>query len=87
MVADWTWRFNRITKQTTMTINSKFELQAAQRELSALMTDWQELESEMLKQVGTSYEEMSKQIEVGIKNGASLDMQLYMIKKLFSNTH
>jgi 5-methylcytosine-specific restriction endonuclease McrBC regulatory subunit McrC len=37
MVADWTWRFNRITKQTTMTINSKFELQAAQRELSALM--------------------------------------------------
>jgi hypothetical protein len=49
--------------------------------------DWQELESEMLKQVGTSYKEMSKQIEVGIKNGASLDMQLNMIKKLFSNTH
>jgi hypothetical protein len=49
--------------------------------------DWQELESEMLKQVGTSYAEMSKQIEVGIKNGASLDMQLSMIKKLFSNTH
>jgi hypothetical protein len=46
--------------------------------------DWEELEKEILQQAGTSYEEMSKQIETGINNGHSLEFQLGVINKMLN---
>ena len=44
--------------------------------------DWNEMEQEIFKTLGISYESMSKQIQIGIDNGHSLETQLELLKKL-----
>jgi len=50
--------------------------------------DWKELEQQipgLLKKAGTSYEEMSDEIDTGIANGLSLESQMAIIKQLLQN--
>lgn len=44
--------------------------------------DWDEMEQEIFKTLGISYETMSEQIQIGIDNGHSLETQLELLKKL-----
>ena len=44
--------------------------------------DWNEMEQEIFKTLGISYESMSEQIQIGIDNGHSLEAQLELLKGL-----
>ena len=44
--------------------------------------DWEEMEQQIFNTLGISYESMSEQIQIGIDNGHSLEMQIELLKKL-----
>jgi hypothetical protein len=45
--------------------------------------DWVEFEAEVFKAIDSSYEKMSKDIEVGVSNGYSVEFQIKLVKDLF----